>query len=296
MKCKVCGESNTEVIYHDVIRDGRLHNFTTEKVKMYQCNRCGVIWHDRLIDTSGYYQSEGYRMDLEGTTKAEDFYVLHDKENLDKFYYTGTDIFRNQCVMDIGCGAGAFLDFIQGVANKIVAVEPSKTYQEILKKKGYYTFAYMAQAMEQFVGGGDLAVSFDVIEHVDDPLAFLENVYTLLSKTGKAIIGTPTDAPVMRELLGYDYEKKLLFSMQHLWIFGEENLRLLSEKANFKSENITFRYFQRYGFANLLGWMYTKQPNSDIRAPLISKTLDHVWKSECENQSLADYIVLYLTK
>lgn len=85
-----------------------------------------------------------------------------------------------------------------------------------------------------------MATSFDVIEHVEAPLDFLNDVYGMLKKGGKAIVGTPTDAPVMRNLLGEVYEKKQLFSTQHLWILGEKNLKYLSKKSAFQILVLSF--------------------------------------------------------
>ena len=65
----------------------------------------------------------------------------------------------------------------------------------------------------------DVITSFDVIEHVEEPTKFITDIFELLAEGGQAIIGTPTEAPVMRELLGEIFEKKLLFSTQHIWIF-----------------------------------------------------------------------------
>ena len=120
------------------------------------------------------------------------------------------------------------------------------------------------------------------------------DVYDLLSESGRAIIGTPTEAPVMRCLLGQIYEQQQLFSTQHLWVFSENNLRMLAEEAGFKK--IEFKYFQRYGIKNLLGWLKEKTPRSDIDSLLISNTLDNVWRSECSAYGTADYIVTYLYK
>lgn len=53
----------------------------------------------------------------------------------------------------------------------------------------------------------EVVTSFDVIEHVENPRKFIKEVYELLAPNGTAIIGTPTDAPIMRELLGEVYEK-----------------------------------------------------------------------------------------
>ncbi len=116
----------------------------------------------------------------------------------------------------------------------------------------------------------------------------------MLTYGGKAIIGTPTDAPVMRSLLGNDYEKKLLFSTQHLWILSEKNLRMISEKCGFRKA--TFKYYQRYGIGNMLGWLKEKEPKSEINQEFITETLNNVWKAQLVDNGLADYIVLYLEK
>lgn len=296
MECQICSSKNIKIIYHGVIRDGGLGQYTQEPITMHQCNECNVIWHDRIIDNKEYYESQKYRKSLEGTSEEDDFYHLHDNESLNKFEYTGTDIFRNKVVADIGCGCGAFLDFVSGVADEIIAVEPSETYRKIMDRKGYCTYAYAREAMADYSGKTDVITSFDVIEHVDEPQTFIREVYDLLKIGGHAIIGTPTETPVMRKLLGNIYEKELLFSIQHIWILGEKNLKILAENVGFKKEKIGIKYFQRYGLENVFGWLREKKPKSDINENIISETMNLVWKSECNKQGMSDYIVLYLEK
>ncbi len=297
MNCKLCGSNQVQIIYKGLIRDGGLGNYTKEPVSMLQCENCNVIWHDPVIDDLGqYYESQEYRNSLEGTSEEMEFYKKHDFETLSKFQYTGTDIFRQKVVADIGCGCGAFLDFLKGVASDIIAIEPSMTYREIMSRKGkFLTYAYAKDAFDKWKGKIDVATSFDVIEHVKNPVEFIKDVSILLKKGGKAIVGTPTDAPIMRSLLGDIYEKKVLFSTQHLWIFSEKSLRRISEIAGFQKVNI--RYFQRYGIDNLLKWLVEKEPCSEIEnRNYITMTLDAVWRSECRENGRADYIVLYLEK
>lgn len=295
MKCKICGSENTDIIYNDLIRDGGLGQYTKKPIKIFQCKNCDVIWHDNEIaDVKEYYETEEYRNELEGSSEEEKFYELHDKETLDKLNYTGTTIFRNKVVADIGCGCGAFLDYISGVAREVVAVEPSLKYRNIMSRKGFSTYSYADEAKKLYANKIDVITSFDVIEHVQSPESFIKDVYDLLTAGGKAIIGTPTDAPVMRSLLGKDYEKKLLFSTQHLWILSEKNLRIISEKCGFK--NIDIKYYQRYGIDNMLGWLKDKEPKSEIKQKFITETLNNVRKAQLVDNGLADYIVLYLEK
>lgn len=295
MECKLCNSNHVRITYEGLVRNGGLGKYTKEPVTMWQCENCGVIWHDKVIDdTKQYYESREYRNSLEGSSEADTFYKLHDKETLDKFQYTGTDIFRKKVVADIGCGCGAFLDFLKGVAETIIGVEPSEVYRDNMDSKGFKTYTYLEDAKKDWKDKIDVITSFDVIEHVEDPNLFLADIYDLLSNGGRAVIGTPTDAPVMRELLGEIYEKKLLFSSQHLWIFSEKNLKMMSEKIGYK--NVRIKYFQRYGIGNMLGWLKENNPRSDINAEFITDTLNEVWKKECESKGFADYIVLYVTK
>ncbi|MDD6155445.1 MAG: class I SAM-dependent methyltransferase [Lachnospiraceae bacterium] len=294
MICKICGGKEISIIFDGQIRDGGLDNYTKENIQMFQCNCCKVIWHDSMMNLNQYYESTEYRESLEGTTDEETFYRLHDKETLSKLQYTGTEVFRNKTTADIGCGCGAFLDYVNGVASKVIAIEPSKYYRNIMDRKGFYTYPYAENAIEEWREKVDVITSFDVIEHVENPQTFLCECKELLKSGGTAIIGTPTDAPIMRELLGPIYEKKLLFSTQHLWIFSEDSLQKMARYAGFSSVQV--KYFQRYGIGNLLGWIRERRAGSSIESSFLTDTMDAVWRKESEAQGLSDYIVLYVTK
>lgn len=294
MTCKICNSKNISVTYEGLIRDGGLGCYTKVPVKMYKCEDCNVIWHESVKNLEEYYESAEYRNELEGTTEEQDFYRLHDGESMQKFMITGTTVFRNKVVADIGCGCGAFLDFIKGVAKKIIAIEPSEVYRKIMDKKGFVTFPYATSASEKYSEGVDVITSFDVIEHVESPEEFMKDAYCLLSTGGQAIIGTPTEAPVMRSLLGTVYEQKQLFSTQHPWVLSEKSLSIIAERAGFK--NIKIKYFQRYSVGNLLGWIREKESRSEIKEDFLSEGFDSAWKSMCNEKGLSDYIVIYAEK
>lgn len=185
MKCKLCGSNEVLVAYNDVIRNGGLGRFTQQPVAMYQCKSCGVIWHEPVLDNiSQYYESDEYRNSMIEGTDEQTFYLNHDAQTLEKFTYTGTDIYRSKIVADIGCGAGAFLDFVKGVASNVIAVEPTAEFRRIMDRKGFHTYAYAKDAYDQWRGKVDVVTSFDVIEHVENPQAFLDDAYGLLKRGG----------------------------------------------------------------------------------------------------------------
>lgn len=242
MKCPICNSNQVKNEYDGPLRDGKLGQYTQKSVKMFRCENCGVIWHEPYHKADEYYESKEYREQLEGSSEIRDFYRLHDKENFPKLTYADPKIFRNKTIADVGCGGGAFLDLVSGVAKETIAIEPSEAYRDVLSNKGYKTYAYASDAVYKYVGKIDVLTSFDVIEHVEDPVDFIKGIKTLSSKNSIVITGTPTEAPFMRHMLvGGEYEKQILFTTQHLWIFNEESLKRIAILAGYSENEISFK-------------------------------------------------------
>lgn len=294
MNCKLCNGNKVNIIYDDYIRNGAVGRLTPVKYKMYQCSECNTIWHDNKEGSNTeFYESEEYRSQLENTADIKDYYRLHDMEVLEKLEYTGTDIYREKVVCDIGCGGGSFLDFVSNVAREIIAIEPSQNYRNSLDKKGYITFPYATEANKKYAGKVDVVTSFDVIEHVDSPYEFMKDTYELLNSGGQAIIGTPSDAPILRNLLGKEYEQ-FLFSFQHPWIIGDKGFEKICKEAGFV--NVRIEQKQRYGLANTMEWLRNRKPKGHIKYDFINSTMEEMYKRELENIKCADYLIAYVQK
>lgn len=292
MTCAICHCPNVDTIYTGKIRGGKYGNYTCEMVDVYQCTQCGIIFHlASETPKKDCYETDSYRQMF--GEKASDYYSFHDNEVLPKLQYTGTAIFRDKIVADIGCGGGSFLDFVQGAAKKVIAVEPTRSFHPLLREKGYYTFAYSVQALEKFRNEVDVVTSFDVIEHVEHPLEFLRECYELCKSGGNIVIGTPSEQTITRQILGGVFDQ-FLFQTQHPWIFNEKSLRFMAEQAGFR--NIEVKYKHRYGLGNLLAWLKYQKPMGNVSWDFVSNEMSAVWNAACESNGIADYLVLYAQK
>jgi SAM-dependent methyltransferase len=294
--CSICGSKEITITYHGPVRVGQGAKRTEKAYDLYQCLGCGTIWHENdVFAPENYYESTQYRIELEGSADINDFYAKHDKECLDKFVYTGTDIFRGKIVADIGCGGGGWLDFLKDVASTTVAVEPSEIYRKHLREKGHITYAYMNEAIQDYSNAINVLTSFDVIEHVTDPQDFVQDMSNLVSGGGggAAIVGTPTDFKHLRLLLGSEFDS-FVFSVQHLWVFTEKGLRILFERAGFNKVKIN--HYMRYGLGNVFAWLKERGPKGHITYPCISATMEEAWKSNLAEIGYGDYLVVYATK
>ena len=205
-------------------------------------------------------------------------------------YITGTDIFRNKVVADIGCGGGSFVDFLKGVAACTVAIEPSEIYRTGLAKKGHETFAYASLAKEKYNNAIDIITSFDVIEHVKDPIQFLQDIFDLCSPGGQIIIGTPTDYPVLRKMLGETFDR-FVFQVQHPWILSDDALKIIAGNIGFS--DIRIEYKQKYGLGNLLSWLLDSTPRGDIKYDFIEDVVNEAYKKSMSREGVCEYIILF---
>jgi len=293
MSCSICNSINIQTTYHGKIRNGAPGQMTDDAVSVYRCENCNLIWHENITKNVTLYESDSYRNSMNEVVTLQEFYHKHDAEVLEKLNYTGTAIYRDKLFMDIGCGGGGYADYIRNVAHHVVLIEPNNSFAEQLRDKGYEVFAYMDDATLKYENSIELISSFDVIEHIDAPQEFLTGVYKLLQKGGMAYIGTPTEYPVLRKLLGTEFDS-FLFSVQHPWVLSSRSLEIMAEKCGFSEFKVKF--YQRFGIGNLIAWLQTHKPKGEAVFDFISPALNVLYKSEMAKEETAEYLVLELRK
>jgi 2-polyprenyl-3-methyl-5-hydroxy-6-metoxy-1,4-benzoquinol methylase len=294
MNCKICGSENTRIEYRGKLRMNLVPVLdTNEDIDVWKCDNCDVIWHTYDIPKD-YYQSEEYRKHIDIETDIETHYRKYDKNVLEKLNWTGSDIYRHKIVADIGCAGGCFIDFLHSVANETIGIEPSAIFRKGLEQKGYKVFAYPKDALSEYKNKIDVITSFDVIEHVDDPKAWVSELYELLRGGGsKIIVGTPTDYPVLRKLIGKEFER-IIFQIHHPWIFSEKSLQNIFLSCGFK--NVKIKQTYHFGIGNVINWLKEGTAKGDIKFDYFSDTLNEVWRNEMIAKGLGEYLVVYAEK
>lgn len=293
-KCEICNSSKWDLIYKGKIRDGYFGKFK-DKSSLALCDKCKVV---RLSekDCINYksYETEEYRVALNQGTKINDFYKIADSLQPIHLLATKNYEFRNKKIADIGCGAGSFLDHIKGLTNSIIAIEPTKIYQESLKSRGFEVFDYVKDALITRKDEVDYAVTFQVIEHVQNPVLFLKEIYKLLRPGGKLLIATPNREDVMLKLLPIEFSA-FYYRMVHRWYFNRFSLSYTAKKAGFIIESEDYIHTMR--MSNMLNWLLNKTPKGNkINFHGIDTNADNIWKSYLEISGQADTLFLTLSK
>jgi len=128
-----------------------------------------------------YYSNEKYSAFLDNQ-KIEDFKKVVD--TISK--YTK----ESDYILDLGCGAGNLLESINDRKNKL-GIEISNTSIEKSKIKNLNCVAYDGKKLPFENNKFNLAVSYNVLEHVDNINLFLSEALRVLKSDGYLIIACP---------------------------------------------------------------------------------------------------------
>lgn len=293
LPCCLCQETGYDVVYNGPIREGQFPNVTSTEHQVVSCSGCGLVRLKDDPNSADFYQSEEYRNTYNDTAAAEDYIAVHDEEQPPRVNDIGISAFRNKKVLDMGCGGGAFLDQISGVTAQTYAVEPFTGYHGSLKERGHTVFASAEEAFAPLQDQIETMVSFGVIEHVEDPLAFLQSAYQLLQPGGTMYMETDNLNDVLMQLGISDFEP-FFYRTAHLWYFDQQTLVALAKKAGFKDIEVSFRH--NFDLSNVLNWAIHKKPTGNGKLELLDNRINSVWRDFVIEKGLADLICLKMQK
>lgn len=141
------------------------------------------------------------------------------------------------CIVDVGAGAGFFLDAWMQLwpGCRGIALEPHPGLAAACRTKGYEVVERFAEDAPPDASA-DLAISLEVLEHVYDPLAFVQAVHGLVKPSGSALFTTLTASGFDIQVL-WD-KAQCIIPPQHLNFMTLEGLEALMTRAGFDSVTI----------------------------------------------------------
>ncbi len=139
--------------------------------------------------------------------------------------------FAGGTILEVGAGYGLFCETIADTKafDKVIGVEPTPDLAEICRKKGIQVIESMIEDVKLDVKV-DVVVSFEVIEHLFDPKAFLEACRDLLKPGGHLVLTCPNIAGFETRVLERHSDT---IDHEHLNYFSPKSLSLLADKCGF---------------------------------------------------------------
>lgn len=205
--CALCGSSESEI--HIGFRD----------IPVVRCRKCGFIYSSRVLSeeaASKYYeQNFGSQRHLEGQSvnARTNAVVLEQLLNLKSI----------KTWLDIGCGYGFLLRWLSDRGIHADGVELSHQEAEHAKAQGlrvHNTFLSQSGLQKNHF---DVVSSFEVIEHISAPRAFLAEMAEYVKPGGYLVVMTDNFESAAARKLQAGFPKWIPHS--HISHFGPESLR-----------------------------------------------------------------------
>jgi len=132
-------------------------------------------------------------------------------------------------LIDIGGGSGAFAVAAAARDWVVSTVDPALDPGQLANAgvKAYKGFLSALPAHEKF----DVATLWDVIEHVEDPLTFLQEVKACLSPQATIVLSTGNYKSVDRVAGGREH---WIYQLDHRWYFSPESMSRLLKLAGYE--------------------------------------------------------------
>jgi 2-polyprenyl-3-methyl-5-hydroxy-6-metoxy-1,4-benzoquinol methylase len=289
--CEICGGADFKSVYHGPIRDG-VYGATKEEADIIECTQCGV---HRLAEKDcippDYYESGEYREHLQQSLSSDK--AVYEQDDMQRFTLDvlWPNSLREKSILDVGCGVGSLLDMTRNISGSQIGVEPCGPYLESLTGRDYTVFPSLKNAANTNKSSIDWAFSVQVIEHVENPREFLEEIFCLLKPGGRALISTPNRDDVLMSLLNDEFAP-FFYRSAHRWYFDHKSLTICAERAGFEVADVHFVH--RYGMSNTLHWLRDNKPKGQQQIEGIDPMADHFWKGYLEKNKQSDTIYIEL--
>lgn len=236
LQCIHCGEQQRlQVIYHQNFSAANITptifsaRRTTEHwhYTMVRCRNCSQLFAKQIFDKeklkflySGSQQT--YNDELDNITNSYFNNFLP---------YTHHLLEKKLCI-EIGCGSGFFLSkMLEFGFNKIIGVEPSM--HAIVKaepKVKSHIFQGFFEDLNIDTNSADLICSFQTLDHIINPIKFLEKCHAVLKKNGIVYFITHNERSMQSLILG---EKSPIIDVEHIYLFNKKTLKNALVKSGF---------------------------------------------------------------
>lgn len=134
--------------------------------------------------------------------------------------------------LDVGCGSGNLVRMARSSGFEAVGIEESKVlFKEYLSTEPWFLNARLNDYSKSHAGKFKIITLIDVLEHIPDPVTFLQSIWSLLAPGGIFILHLPVRKSWVERILNSRWPH---YNRFHFSFFSENGLKKLMQKTGFK--------------------------------------------------------------
>src|SRR5690554_4247893 len=272
------------VCYADAVT--QLQPFVRDRqdIAVLQCQKSGVIFLSGTdhIDLSHYdAKAPTHRY---GTSKRE---IITTNDDTERRYQSFANIVRGKRWLDFGAGSGAALDRLGPLTSEYAAVEPQETTASFLTQLGHKVYRRVDKVPEAKF---DVITLFHVFEHLNSPLATLNELKRKLAPGGRLVIEVPHARDFLINTADCIAFQEHTFWSEHLILHTRASLSAMLQAAGLEVTAVSG--VQRYPLANALHWLAKGLGGGHVTwSHFRDNNLDNSWQSMLAKLDLTDTLI-----
>jgi len=166
-------------------------------------------------------------------------------------------------LLDMGCSTGHVMQALKPYAGKVFGNDLNE--KEIAFCTGELGLDVSAEPLgNRFPEHSlDVIVMLFVLEHIADPVDFLQYLKRFLKPDGKIVVLVPGITDPLVKLYDIPEFRSFYYCIEHLYYFNENTLSMVFDQAGFVG---TIETLQEYPLANHINWSFLRKPSDTLAA------------------------------
>jgi 2-polyprenyl-3-methyl-5-hydroxy-6-metoxy-1,4-benzoquinol methylase len=259
--CPLCASATSEIIAEKLRRGNG---------SVAYCAVCehGFLIHNQAINAKEYY-GEQYRQEYShnaeaAATHAREIYTVYKEYQQERLAHISPHLNSNTRLLEIGASAGQFLVHIKDKVSQVNAIELDKACCAFLSSEhGIEADCEFLESSRFADLAYDIVCAFQVIEHVEHPVAFLKTLQHATKHGGAIYVEAPNLQDPLLSVWDVPAYQQFFYHSAHLHYFTESSLTKVAIDAGFRPDQIELHFSQDYNILNHLHWVMNNGPQTD---------------------------------
>jgi len=235
--CPVCGKAAPhDVNFNIKYRSNKVIELNAitkvPNIKLLRCKYCNHYFASHVLKPeilNNYYANINSELYLDQSNNPSDTFVGERK----KIITLIEKLMRNGgSILDVGCGYGFLLSYLQKDKWKCYGVEPSNYASQIASANGIKIVAPYINLIKPSEYKFDIILLMDVIEHIIDSNDLIKILYNLLKPRGYLIIETGNINSLNSKICGSKWA--YFGSYEHISFYNPQSISFLLKKNGFR--------------------------------------------------------------
>ncbi|WP_371504475.1 class I SAM-dependent methyltransferase [Nitrosopumilus adriaticus] len=257
MQCVICNNLDFEIITDNLRYD--------IKRNVVRCKKCKVVSlenpQNNNIDYTKSVYREKYTAIVDKKSNPREFFDLQMNFQKDRIQRVKHLINDKSVILEIGSSTGHFLESIKNSVSKVVGIELDPNHAKFSRETCNLEIIETPLEKTDFGEGTfDVIFMFQVFEHIQNPIEFLENCKKILKPNGVIYVEVPNIDDALISVYESESFNKRYFRLPHVYYYSTKTLQKMFNKAGFHG---TANTIQEYSLFNHINWILNNNPQNN---------------------------------